>query len=92
MTMNGSQPPPRKNQTPNADHRDRHREVDQVLAGEHARGLPRIRPESLPNAITEPENVIAPMNVPMKSSSLLPVGMLGRQAERLPGRGSRRSR
>ncbi len=27
-------------------------------------------PASLPNAITEPENVIAPMNVPMKSSAL----------------------
>ena len=34
-----------------------------------------MRPDSLPNAITEPENVIAPMNVPMKSSSLLPVGI-----------------
>ena len=34
-----------------------------------------MRPDSLPNAITEPENVIAPMNVPMKSSSLLPGGI-----------------
>ena len=38
-------------------------------------GAPLRRPDSLPKAITEPENVIAPMNVPMKSSSLLPVGM-----------------
>ncbi len=38
-------------------------------------GALRMRPDSLPNAITEPENVIAPMNVPMKSSSLLPVGI-----------------
>jgi hypothetical protein len=38
-------------------------------------GALRIFPDSLPNAMTEPENVIAPMNVPMKSSSLLPVGM-----------------
>ena len=34
-----------------------------------------IRPDSLPNAITDPEKVIAPMKVPMKSSSLLPVGI-----------------
>ena len=33
-----------------------------------------MRPDSLPNAITEPENVMAPMNVPMKSSSMLRVG------------------
>ena len=38
-------------------------------------GAPLIRPESLPNAITDPEKVIAPMNVPRKSSSLLPVGI-----------------
>ena len=31
-------------------------------------------PESLPNAITEPENVIAPTNVPMNSSTRLPYG------------------
>src|SRR5580692_8417428 len=31
-------------------------------------------PDSLPNAITEPENVIAPTNVPMKSSMRLPYG------------------
>ena len=34
-----------------------------------------MRPDNLPKAITDPENVIAPMKVPMKSSSLLPVGM-----------------
>ena len=38
-------------------------------------GALRILPDSLPNAITDPENVIAPMNVPMKSSSLLPAGI-----------------
>ena len=38
-------------------------------------GALRMRPDSLPNAITDPENVSAPMNVPMKSSSLLPAGM-----------------
>ena len=38
-------------------------------------GALRMRPDSLPNAITEPKNVIAPMNVPMKSSSLFPVGI-----------------
>ena len=32
------------------------------------------RPASLPKAITEPENVIAPTKVPMKSSRRLPVG------------------
>src|SRR6266480_700856 len=32
------------------------------------------RPASLPNAITDPENVIAPTKVPMNSSSLLPLG------------------
>ncbi len=32
-------------------------------------------PDSLPNAITEPENVIAPTNVPMNSSTRLPYGM-----------------
>ncbi|CAB3809762.1 hypothetical protein LMG27177_06904 [Paraburkholderia fynbosensis] len=31
-------------------------------------------PDSLPNAITEPENVIAPTNVPMNSSMRLPYG------------------
>ncbi|CAB3810425.1 hypothetical protein LMG27177_07203 [Paraburkholderia fynbosensis] len=31
-------------------------------------------PDSLPNAITEPENVIAPTNVPMNSSMRLPNG------------------
>ena len=31
-------------------------------------------PASLPKAITEPENVIAPTKVPMNSSSLLPLG------------------
>jgi hypothetical protein len=31
-------------------------------------------PESLPNAITEPEKVMAPTNVPMKSSMRLPYG------------------
>ena len=41
-----------------------------------------MRPDSLPNAITEPENVIAPMNVPMKSSSLLPGGHRRGQPER----------
>ena len=34
-----------------------------------------ILPESFPNAMTEPENVIAPTNVPMNSSSLLPSGI-----------------
>ena len=33
------------------------------------------RPASLPKAITEPENVIAPMNVPRKSSMRLPAGI-----------------
>ena len=47
-------------------------------------GALRMRPDSLPNAITEPENVIAPMNVPMKSSSLLPVGIGTGKPERLP--------
>ena len=32
-------------------------------------------PASLPNAITEPENVMAPTNVPMNSSIRLPVGI-----------------
>ena len=41
-----------------------------------------MRPDSLPNAITDPENVIAPMNVPMKSSSLLPGGDRNGQTER----------
>ena len=31
-------------------------------------------PASLPNAITDPENVIAPTNVPMNSSTRLPAG------------------
>ena len=31
-------------------------------------------PESLPKAMTDPENVIAPTKVPMKSSSRLPTG------------------
>ena len=74
IAMNGNQPPPRKNQTPKA-----------IIAMPIARfsrcwpakttGALLMRPDSLPNAITEPENVIAPMNVPMKSSSLLPIGM-----------------
>ena len=38
-------------------------------------GALRILPDSLPKAMTEPENVIAPMNVPMKSSSRLPDGI-----------------
>ena len=38
-------------------------------------GAPLMRPDNLKNAITEPENVIAPTNVPMKSSSLLPAGI-----------------
>ena len=74
ITMNGIQPPPRKNAIPKP-----------IIAIPIARlsrcwplntiGAPDIRPDSLANAITEPENVIAPMNVPMKSSSLLPVGI-----------------
>ena len=32
-------------------------------------------PASLPNAMTEPENVIAPTNVPMNNSTRLPAGM-----------------
>ena len=32
-------------------------------------------PDSLPKAITEPENVIAPTNAPMKSSMRLPTGI-----------------
>ena len=32
-------------------------------------------PDSLPNAITEPEKVIAPTNVPMNSSRRLPRGI-----------------
>jgi hypothetical protein len=31
-------------------------------------------PGSLPNAITDPENVIAPTNVPMNNSTRLPAG------------------
>ena len=33
------------------------------------------RPASLPNAMTEPEKVIAPTNVPMNSSTRLPAGI-----------------
>src|SRR5690606_38823126 len=32
-------------------------------------------PDSLPKAMTEPENVMAPTNVPMNSSRRLPVGI-----------------
>ena len=35
-------------------------------------GALRMRPDSLPKAITDPENVMAPMKVPMNSSSLCP--------------------
>ena len=31
-------------------------------------GLPPIRPDNLPNAITEPENVTAPIKMPRKIS------------------------
>ncbi len=41
-------------------------------------------PASLPKAITEPEKVIAPTKVPMKSSSLLPVGS-GAATPKAPG-------
>ncbi len=74
MTMNGTQPPPMKNQMP-----------EPIIAMPIARlrkcwplntiGAPDIRPDSLAKAITEPENVMAPMKVPRKSSSLLPVGI-----------------
>ncbi len=37
-------------------------------------------PESLPNAITEPENVMAPMAAPRNSSSRLPLGMASPRA------------
>ena len=39
-------------------------------------------PASLPKAMTEPENVIAPTNVPMNSSTRLPAGIGIADAER----------
>src|SRR5688500_2648004 len=37
-------------------------------------GAPLMRPDNFRNAITEPDQVMAPMNVPRNSSSLLPIG------------------
>jgi hypothetical protein len=45
-------------------------------------------PDSLPNAITEPENVIAPTKLPMKSSRRLPVGIGWPLATMLNAQGS----
>src|ERR1700674_2431213 len=45
-------------------------------------------PESLPNAITEPENVIAPTNVPINNSTRLPTGIGSPNAARLNADGS----
>ena len=64
-----------------------HHQVDDVLPLEddrRAREQPEILPSpaSLPNAMTEPENVIAPMNVPMNSSTRLPAGIGIADAER----------
>ena len=74
ITMNGNQPPPRKNQTPKTTIAIASARFSMCWPA-NTTGALRMRPDSLPNAITEPENVIAPMNVPMKSSSLLPVGI-----------------
>ena len=74
MTMNGIQPPPRKNQMPKPIIAMAMARLTKCWPG-NTTGAPLMRPDSLPNAITDPEKVIAPMNVPRKSSSLLPVGI-----------------
>ena len=64
----------RKNQMPDAIIATASSRFTQCCPGNTTDAL-RIFPDSLPNAITDPENVMAPMNVPMNSSSLLPVGI-----------------
>ena len=39
-------------------------------------GEPPIRPDNFRNAITDPDQVIAPINVPRNSSNLLPIGRI----------------
>jgi hypothetical protein len=74
ITMKGNQPPPMKNQMPKPIMAMPMARLTRCWPGK-AIGAPLMRPDNLPKAMTEPENVIAPIKVPMKSSSLLPVGI-----------------